>query len=620
MVKQPLHKLDVLDYHTKVQGVANTVADIFAEAFEEQDTLLLAMLQMELRVVREWIVKNQKSPEEVFKKLASIQKQIVDISDRGIRLSANILHGHVGKLAESTARYTAEEIAAIQNARATERVIRKRTNLKDRLSKTEIKNMLNYKPFVDGKTIGQWFDDLKYNEAARVFRSVQKGMIEGLTVNRIMQEVRGKMAENRRSREMLARTVINATANQSRLEMYQANADVLDGVQWRAALDHRTCMICGTYDGKIWSSDKMHKVKVPPAHPNCRCVLIPYINIGEGVTRPAEAENFDQIAKEKYEAKYKDKKYDDLSYEYRRKLRYDAIKEYQEKGGEPYKRTESSTTFADYLKGQSDEFQREWLGRTRFGLYKAGKLPLEYMVKPDTGFKRTVEDLEKEFSTDNAERDGWSNSFWEKVDSIRDYNALKDIAVPPEMEQAIHKHGFRNVDDFVKKINEYVESNDVLLRTKLRNILEQLTDEPILKNQFETLTSNAIVDLDGRRQWERVVSGGKSDDMMYRERPVYGYVSDVKRSVGDVGNYGDTTVVLKKSVRDRMTFTIGNSSSEQGAFCNDVRAIFNKDRETKLHSGFMKLAAEILQDGKDEEHWIMTTYDSRKPPSFRPKE
>jgi len=111
MAKQPLHKMDVLDYHTKVQGVANTVADILAEALEEQDTLLLAMLQMELRIVREWIVTNLKSPEEVFKKLASIQKQIVDISDRSIRLSANILHGHAGKLAETTARYTAEEIA-----------------------------------------------------------------------------------------------------------------------------------------------------------------------------------------------------------------------------------------------------------------------------------------------------------------------------------------------------------------------------------------------------------------------------------------------------------------------------------------------------------------------------
>ena len=69
MAKQPLHKMDVLDYHTKVQGVANTVADLLAEALEEQDALLLVMLQMELRIVREWIVTNLKSPEEVFKKI-----------------------------------------------------------------------------------------------------------------------------------------------------------------------------------------------------------------------------------------------------------------------------------------------------------------------------------------------------------------------------------------------------------------------------------------------------------------------------------------------------------------------------------------------------------------------
>jgi len=57
--------------------------------------------------------------------------------------------------------------------------------------------------------------------------------------------------------------------------MYRAHAEVIDGEQWLATLDHRTCFVCGLYDGTIWLLDKLYKLKVPFAPPNCRCVLIP---------------------------------------------------------------------------------------------------------------------------------------------------------------------------------------------------------------------------------------------------------------------------------------------------------------------------------------------------------
>ncbi|MCL2004823.1 MAG: hypothetical protein FWG73_01545 [Planctomycetaceae bacterium] len=132
--------------------------------------------------------------------------------------------------------------------------------------------------------------------------------------------------------------------------MYRANSEVIDGVQWLATLDHRTGLECGSYDGKRWSPNKLYEVKVLPAHPNCRCVFIPYIDIGEGVPRPAEAENFDLLAKEKYNANPNaKKKHDELSYEYRRKLCYDTMRAYQSKSGNapPYKQVKGDMTFAD---------------------------------------------------------------------------------------------------------------------------------------------------------------------------------------------------------------------------------------------------------------------------------
>ena len=39
---------------------------------------------------------------------------------------------------------------------------------RDELSETAIRNMLDYKPFVDGKIIQQWFGDLEYKISSRI--------------------------------------------------------------------------------------------------------------------------------------------------------------------------------------------------------------------------------------------------------------------------------------------------------------------------------------------------------------------------------------------------------------------------------------------------------------------
>jgi hypothetical protein len=340
---------------------------------------------------------------------------------------------------------------------------------------------------------------------------------------------------------------------------------------------------------------------VPPAHPNCRCVLIPYIDTGDESERPAEAENFDQLARENYEKNPKSqKKYDELSYEYRRKLRYAAIKEYHDKTGKPPYLQVKGMTFADYLKEQPEKWQREWLGKTRFEMYKSGKLTLDHMVNPDNGFKRTVKELETMVGIEPVKpaevlpvsdalgepRDGWSKTFWKKLDKIKDYNSAKEIVVSSEMEAAIKGCGFKDVDDFLKQVNDYVKSNDVLQNVPFYEILPHLADEPILKNQFETGTSKGTPDKKMRREWEKIVSGGNSHGMHPRERPVYGYVDNVVNNSRGVRHYGQTTVIYKDSIRERTTFTLGNSSGKQGAFYNDVRAVLNDGRSFNTNHPF----------------------------------
>jgi SPP1 gp7 family putative phage head morphogenesis protein len=43
--------------------------------------------------------------------------------------------------------------------------------------------------------------------------------------------------------------------------------------EWIAALDERTCPVCGALDGKVFKFGDSQDI--PPAHPNCRCSIAP---------------------------------------------------------------------------------------------------------------------------------------------------------------------------------------------------------------------------------------------------------------------------------------------------------------------------------------------------------
>lgn len=42
---------------------------------------------------------------------------------------------------------------------------------------------------------------------------------------------------------------------------------------WKALIDFKTCLICRTYNGKIYEIDDIHIFPKPPVHNNCRCEI-----------------------------------------------------------------------------------------------------------------------------------------------------------------------------------------------------------------------------------------------------------------------------------------------------------------------------------------------------------
>lgn len=73
------------------------------------------------------------------------------------------------------------------------------------------------------------------------------------------------------SLDMIARTSVNAVSNNTKLELYEKNSDLIDRVVFSAFLDSRTSIICRFLDMKAF---KLKDAPVLPLHPNERSQLV----------------------------------------------------------------------------------------------------------------------------------------------------------------------------------------------------------------------------------------------------------------------------------------------------------------------------------------------------------
>ena len=149
----------------------------------------------------------------------------------------------------------------------------------------------------------------------RIASACQKASVESLSVADIVKKINGTRAENyedgilsttRKSATMMARTLINGVSNNTRMETIKANSDVIDGVKFLGTLDGKTCPYCAQFDGRIWEPNEIDSVPRPPIHPNCRCTILPWIQLKDAdgndidleYGRPATNADFDKLAEE----------------------------------------------------------------------------------------------------------------------------------------------------------------------------------------------------------------------------------------------------------------------------------------------------------------------------------
>jgi hypothetical protein len=231
-------------------------------------------------------------------------------------------------------------------------------------------------PEIQRKNLVSWTRSMEDAEVRRVLTSIATGFATGKTSQEIVKNIMSTGTRLTRAHaETIVRTTTAATAQEARNQFFALNTDISKEDVWTAVLDGRTTLICFGRDGKIrkrgyWQARY-------PAHMGERSTIIAVLD-GVGIigNRPTIMDTRTRRQREidfRFDVKTR------LGTARWQKMtstqRQDAIRrERQAWAKTVIGNSPAEINMDTWLKKQPDAYQREYLGDTRYQLYKKGGL------------------------------------------------------------------------------------------------------------------------------------------------------------------------------------------------------------------------------------------------------
>lgn len=142
---------------------------------------------------------------------------------------------------------------------------------------------LNYNPMLAKRMLqnpwkGATFSDRVWKNQNKLLNelntSIKKGVMTGKSTAQMAMELSRTMDTKLYEASRLVRSETMHHLNEvNKASMKESG---IEQVQEIVTLDERTSSQCSPHDGLIWDIDKAPEL---PRHPNCRCVLVPYIDV-----------------------------------------------------------------------------------------------------------------------------------------------------------------------------------------------------------------------------------------------------------------------------------------------------------------------------------------------------
>lgn len=124
---------------------------------------------------------------------------------------------------------------------------------------------------MQGALLKDWLSDLEPSHRKRVEQALRISFAEGESLETAMNRLRGVTKMNQNGLAALIRTSNAHIASSVTEATYEANADIVEGVEWVSVLDGRTTDICRARDGKQYKPGEGPR---PPAHIGCRSTTV----------------------------------------------------------------------------------------------------------------------------------------------------------------------------------------------------------------------------------------------------------------------------------------------------------------------------------------------------------
>ena len=242
----------------------------------------------------------------------------------------------------------------------------------DKIYKSAIK-----KPIVGGQLFDEIWRNLAESTRNKALYAVREGIQNGLNTAQIVQELRGQRVKQASGKFEYVGGIVEQTKNQIEAAVRTARSHISNVayqetfsalgfkfVKFFNVLDGRTSKKCAFYSNNVYSVDEPHPI--PPLHFNCRSVLI---GVADKSGKLEWMRPF--VASDKPVSKIPKDQRDGV-----------------------VGRVDANTGFKEWFKDQDSEFQEDWLGKTRFKLYRDGGYSIDRFVDP-TGNELTITELKE---------------------------------------------------------------------------------------------------------------------------------------------------------------------------------------------------------------------------------
>lgn len=165
------------------------------------------------------------------------------------------------------------------------------------------------------KNVEKFAESMINTDKDKIIDIISQGLVDGESIPKIRSNITKTFEEySKMQAERITRTEVIRASNLGSMDAW-ANSGVVEAKQWLTAKDDRVDPLCAYMNGKVMPVRKNffdkgdtlevddHKadfsygsIKVPPLHPNCRCTLLPILDLAKGfipvdVTQNAELES-----------------------------------------------------------------------------------------------------------------------------------------------------------------------------------------------------------------------------------------------------------------------------------------------------------------------------------------